>query len=156
MKPSRWWPSGKAWDQEVCSLCGLRFEPCGCSYDGHWRAYMIVNFRARGISRGARKLAPDTHVKLKKIKKMIPKDTKSQKKKKKHLTFRERSQQHPLRKREKGKKCGLIHTEAHLVPDQRETVEESRRTKSKKCRRDHESNKFIHEYVQYLKPIMQE
>jgi len=27
----------KAWDQEVCSLCGLRFEPCGCSYDGHWR-----------------------------------------------------------------------------------------------------------------------
>jgi hypothetical protein len=25
----------KAWDQEVCSLCGLRFEPCGCSYDGH-------------------------------------------------------------------------------------------------------------------------
>ena len=27
----------KVWDQEVCSLCGLRFEPCGCSYDGHWR-----------------------------------------------------------------------------------------------------------------------
>jgi hypothetical protein len=27
----------KTWDQEVCSLCGLRFEPCGCSYDGHWR-----------------------------------------------------------------------------------------------------------------------
>jgi hypothetical protein len=25
------------WDQEVCSLCGLRFEPCSCSYDGHWR-----------------------------------------------------------------------------------------------------------------------
>ena len=25
------------WDQEVCSLCGLRFESCGCSYDGHWR-----------------------------------------------------------------------------------------------------------------------
>ena len=40
----------------------------------------------------------------------------------KHLKFRERSLQHPLRKREKGKKCGLIHTEAHLVPDQRETV----------------------------------
>jgi hypothetical protein len=30
-------PVVKAWDQEVCSLCGLRFEPCGCSYDGHWR-----------------------------------------------------------------------------------------------------------------------
>jgi hypothetical protein len=27
----------KAWDQEVCSLCDLRFEPYGCSYDGHWR-----------------------------------------------------------------------------------------------------------------------
>jgi len=27
----------KVWDQEVCSLCGLRFEPCGCSYVGHWR-----------------------------------------------------------------------------------------------------------------------
>ena len=24
-------------DQDVCSLCGLRFKPCGCSYDGHWR-----------------------------------------------------------------------------------------------------------------------
>jgi hypothetical protein len=30
-------PVIRAWDQEVCSLCGLRFEPCGCSYDGHWR-----------------------------------------------------------------------------------------------------------------------
>jgi len=27
----------RAWDQEVCSFCGLRFESCGCSYDGHWR-----------------------------------------------------------------------------------------------------------------------
>ena len=27
----------RIWDQEVCSLYGLRFEPCGCSYDGHWR-----------------------------------------------------------------------------------------------------------------------
>ena len=30
-------PVVKAWDQEVCSLCGLKFEPCGCSYDSHWR-----------------------------------------------------------------------------------------------------------------------
>ena len=30
-------PVVKAWDQEVCSLCDLRFELCGCSYDGHWR-----------------------------------------------------------------------------------------------------------------------
>jgi hypothetical protein len=30
-------PVVKTWDQEVCSLCGLRFEPYGCSYDGHWR-----------------------------------------------------------------------------------------------------------------------
>jgi hypothetical protein len=64
---------------------------------------------------------------------MIPKDTKSQKKKKKHLTFRERSLQHPLRKREKGKKCRLIDTEAHLV-------EEPRRTKSKKCWRETNSS----------------
>ena len=28
-------PVVRARDQEVCSLCGLRFEPCGCSYDGH-------------------------------------------------------------------------------------------------------------------------
>jgi len=27
----------KVLDQEVCFLCGLRFEPCGCSYDGYWR-----------------------------------------------------------------------------------------------------------------------
>jgi hypothetical protein len=29
---------------------------------------MVVNFRARGISRGARKAGPNTHVKLKKQK----------------------------------------------------------------------------------------
>jgi hypothetical protein len=28
-------PVVRVWDQEVCFLCGLRFEPCGCSYDGH-------------------------------------------------------------------------------------------------------------------------
>ena len=27
----------KICDQEVCFLCDLEFEPCGCSYDGHWR-----------------------------------------------------------------------------------------------------------------------
>jgi len=27
----------RAWDQEICFFCGLRFEPCDCSYDGHWR-----------------------------------------------------------------------------------------------------------------------
>jgi hypothetical protein len=31
------WLSDKNLDQEVCSLCDLRFEPCGCSYDGNWR-----------------------------------------------------------------------------------------------------------------------
>jgi hypothetical protein len=30
-------PAIKAWDQEVCFLCGLRFESCGCSYDSHWK-----------------------------------------------------------------------------------------------------------------------
>jgi hypothetical protein len=27
----------KTWDQEIYSFYGLRFEPCDCSYDGHWR-----------------------------------------------------------------------------------------------------------------------
>ena len=30
-------PVVRAWNQEVCFLCGLRFEPCGSSYDDHWR-----------------------------------------------------------------------------------------------------------------------
>jgi hypothetical protein len=30
-------PVVKAWDQEVCSICDLRFELCSCLYDGHWR-----------------------------------------------------------------------------------------------------------------------
>jgi hypothetical protein len=30
-------PVVRAWDQEICSLCGFRFEPCDYSYDGHWR-----------------------------------------------------------------------------------------------------------------------
>jgi hypothetical protein len=30
-------PVVRAWNQEVCSHCSLRFEPCGYSYDGHWR-----------------------------------------------------------------------------------------------------------------------
>ena len=30
-------PVVRSWDQEVYSLCGLRFEPCNCSYDSHWR-----------------------------------------------------------------------------------------------------------------------
>ena len=30
-------PVIRIWNQEICSLCGLRFESCGCSNDGHWR-----------------------------------------------------------------------------------------------------------------------
>ena len=30
-------PMIKVWSQEVCSHCDLKFEPCGYSYDGHWR-----------------------------------------------------------------------------------------------------------------------
>ena len=30
-------PVVRVWDQEVSSLCGLRFKPSGCSYDGHWK-----------------------------------------------------------------------------------------------------------------------
>ena len=32
----------RAWDQEVCFLCGLRFEPCDYSYDGHWRLTWLL------------------------------------------------------------------------------------------------------------------
>ena len=30
-------PMVRTWDQEICSFYGFRFEPCGCSYDSHWR-----------------------------------------------------------------------------------------------------------------------
>jgi hypothetical protein len=30
-------PVVRVWDQEVYSLCGLKFEPYGCLYDGHWK-----------------------------------------------------------------------------------------------------------------------
>jgi len=30
-------PVVRAWNQDVYSLCDFRFEPYGCSYDGHWR-----------------------------------------------------------------------------------------------------------------------
>jgi hypothetical protein len=57
IEPSRWWPSGKSlgprgllplWSQ-VRALWLLIWWPL--------EAYMVVNFRARGISWGARKLA---------------------------------------------------------------------------------------------------
>ena len=30
-------PVVRAWNQEIYFLYGLRFEPCGCSYNDHWR-----------------------------------------------------------------------------------------------------------------------
>jgi hypothetical protein len=39
----------RAWDQEVYSLCGLRFKPCGCSYDGHWRLTWSLTSGAVGL-----------------------------------------------------------------------------------------------------------
>jgi hypothetical protein len=30
-------PMVQTWDQEVCFFCGLKFESCDYSYDGHWR-----------------------------------------------------------------------------------------------------------------------
>ena len=42
-------PVIRAWDQEVCSLCGLRFESCGCSYDGHWRLTWSLTSRPVGL-----------------------------------------------------------------------------------------------------------
>jgi len=42
-------PVVKTWDQEVCSLCGLRFEPCGCSYNGHWRLTWSLTLEPVGL-----------------------------------------------------------------------------------------------------------
>ena len=42
-------PVVRAWDQEVCSLCGLKFKPCGCSYDGHWRFTWSLTSRPVGL-----------------------------------------------------------------------------------------------------------
>jgi hypothetical protein len=41
-EPTRWWSSGKSLGQEVCSLCGLRFELYDYSYDGHWRLTWLL------------------------------------------------------------------------------------------------------------------
>jgi len=64
-KPFRWWPSGKnlrprgllpLWSQ-VRALWLLIWWPL--------EAYMVVNFRARGINRECTQAGLDTHVKLK-------------------------------------------------------------------------------------------
>ena len=60
-------PMIKACDQEVCSLCGLRFEPCGCSYDSHWRLTWSLTSGPIGLVE-MHTSWPDTHVKLKKQK----------------------------------------------------------------------------------------
>jgi len=39
----------RAWDQEFCSLYGLRFEPCSCSYDGHWRLTWLLTSGPVGL-----------------------------------------------------------------------------------------------------------
>jgi len=39
----------RAWDQNVCFLCSLRFEPCGYSYDGHWRLTWSLNLGPVGL-----------------------------------------------------------------------------------------------------------
>jgi len=56
-KPSRWWPSGKSLG--LRGLLSLRSQVRTLWTLIWWplEAYMVVNFRARGISRGARKLA---------------------------------------------------------------------------------------------------
>ena len=55
----------RAWDQEIYSFCGLRFEPCGCSYDGHWRLTWSLTLGPVRLVE-VRANWPDTHVKLKK------------------------------------------------------------------------------------------
>jgi hypothetical protein len=70
VEPSRWWPVVRAWDQEICSLYGLGFEPCGCSYDSHWKLTWSLTSGPVGLVK-VRASWPNTHVKLKK-KKLSP------------------------------------------------------------------------------------
>jgi hypothetical protein len=62
----------RAWDQEVCFLCGLRFKLYGCSYDGHWRLTWSLTSGPVGLIEVLAS-CPDTHVKLKLKKKVIVK-----------------------------------------------------------------------------------
>jgi hypothetical protein len=63
-------PVVRAWDQEVCSLCGLRFEPYGYSYDGQWRlTWSLTSGPVRLVE--VRASGPDTHVKTKKEKAVV-------------------------------------------------------------------------------------
>jgi hypothetical protein len=39
----------KAWDQEICSFCGFRFEPYGCSYDDYWKLTWSLTSRPVGL-----------------------------------------------------------------------------------------------------------
>jgi hypothetical protein len=39
----------RAWDQEICFLYGLKFEPYSCSYDGHWRLTLSLTSRSVGL-----------------------------------------------------------------------------------------------------------
>jgi hypothetical protein len=55
----------RVWDQEICSLYGLRFESCGCSYDGHWRLTWSLTSGHVGLVE-VHTAGPDTYVKLKK------------------------------------------------------------------------------------------
>jgi len=42
-------PVVRVWNQEVYFLCDLRFEPCGCSYDGHWRLILSLTSGPVGL-----------------------------------------------------------------------------------------------------------
>jgi len=67
-KPSRWWSSDKS--LELRSLLSLWSQVQALRLLIWWplEAYMIVNFRARGISWGARKLTRTPTLNLKKMK----------------------------------------------------------------------------------------
>jgi hypothetical protein len=65
-KLSRWWPSGKSLKPRGLLPLWSQVRPLWLFIWWLLKVYMVVTFRARGISRGARKLDPDTHIKLKK------------------------------------------------------------------------------------------
>jgi hypothetical protein len=66
LKPSRWWSSDK--NLKLKSLFSLWFQVWDMWLLIWWplEAYMVVNFRTRGINRDARKLVQTTILNLKK------------------------------------------------------------------------------------------
>jgi hypothetical protein len=58
-------PVVKTWDQKICFLCDLKFEPCGCSYNSHYRlTWSLTSEPVRWVK--MRTSCSNNYIKLKK------------------------------------------------------------------------------------------